>query len=132
MDNRYVCSLRKHRYAFYLPRCALDVHVDIRGYGLYLALRSHATRSHAAKPYATEAHTTESHTTEGESSNFPAEPIVALALNKMIELLQQMSKGNRREEHRLELEEDYALERFLRFHPLIYQGKADSERKFDL
>jgi hypothetical protein len=91
-----------------------------------------ATRSDAAEPYVTEAYTIESPTTEGESSNTPIERIVAQALNKMTKLLPQMSKGNRWEERKPELLEDYALERFLRLHPPIYQGKGDSEREFDL
>jgi hypothetical protein len=73
---------------------------------------AHATKSDVAEPYATGAHTTGSQATEGESSNTLAERIVTQTLNKMTKLLQQMSKDNRKEERRPELEKDYALERF--------------------
>jgi hypothetical protein len=88
--------------------------------------KPHATGPHTIEPNATEPHTTEPHTTEKERSNPLAEPIVAKAPNKMTELLQQMSKRNRQEERKPEPEEDRALERFLRFHPPMYQGKPDS------
>jgi hypothetical protein len=42
-----------------------------------------------------------------------------------------MSGGNRREERRLDLDEDRAFERFMRFHQLMYQGKPDSEHEVE-
>jgi hypothetical protein len=54
---------------------------------------------------------------------------VAQALNMMADVMQNMTRLEHREDYRAELEEDLALERLLKFHPPLFQGRPDSERE---
>jgi hypothetical protein len=64
-----------------------------------------------------------------ENRKPPNETPIAQALSRIAEAMQHMSQSNRREEHRLEIEGDRALERFLRFHPPQYYGRHSSEQE---
>jgi hypothetical protein len=54
---------------------------------------------------------------------------VAQALNRVADVIQNLARLERREEHRDHLGKDLALEKFLKFLPPLFQGKADSEQE---
>jgi hypothetical protein len=62
----------------------------------------------------------------------PAENTITQALNRMAEVLQRMLGVNCREDCQPQPEGDKALERFLKFHPPLFQRRSDSEREAEM
>jgi hypothetical protein len=62
-----------------------------------------------------------------ENTNPPVEDAVAQALHRMADVVQNIARPERWEEPRSKLGKDLALERFLKFKPLLFIGKPNLE-----
>jgi hypothetical protein len=65
-------------------------------------------------------------------TTLPTEDPVALALNRMAEVIEHVTGNTHREENRPDNKEDRALERFLTFFPPKYLGKQILHRKWKI
>jgi hypothetical protein len=65
----------------------------------------------------------------GRNPDPPLGDLVAQALNRMVDVMQHITRLEHREEHRAETREDQALEQFLKFHPPLFHGKPDLEQE---
>jgi hypothetical protein len=70
----------------------------------------------------------ESNATQG-NTNLPTKDPIAHAMDRMAEVIQYLTKNTRCGEHRPVNEGDQTLEGFLKFYPLQYFGKPDSEQE---
>jgi hypothetical protein len=90
-----------------------------------LSIQPDATETFNRGCFPTQA---ESQATQ-ENPTPPVGDVVAQALNRMADVVQNITRSEHREEHRAKLGKDLTLELFLKFRPPLYQRKPDIERE---